>query len=52
LLPETVATPLLKVIAVVEPKAVAVPLLFVTVGAVTGLVEELAPENVRFLDPV
>jgi hypothetical protein len=47
-----VATPLLKVIAVVEPKAVAAPLLFVTVGTVTGLVEELAPENVRFFDPV
>ena len=40
------------VIAVVDPKAVAVPVLLDTVGAVTGLVEELAPEKVRFFEPV
>ena len=49
--PETVATPLLKLIAVAEPKAIAVPVLFITVGAVTGSVELLAPEKVRFLVP-
>ena len=52
MLPEVVATPLPNVIAVVDPKAIATPLLFVTVGAVTGLVDEFAPENVRFLEPV
>ena len=49
--PETVATPLVKLIVVDEPKAIAVPVLFFTVGAVTGLAELLAPEKVRFLAP-
>ncbi len=45
-------TPLVKVIAVVEPSEIAVAALLVTVGAVTGLVELLAPLKVRFFAPV
>jgi hypothetical protein len=52
LLPETVATPLVKVIAVAVPKFTAVPELFVTVGWVTGLGEADAPEKVSDLLPV
>ena len=49
---DTVATPLLlKVIVVGEPKGIGVPLLSVTVGAVTGLAELLAPEKIRLLGP-
>jgi len=47
-----VATPLLKVIAVGKPNATAVPLLSLTVGAVTGLAELPAPEKIRLLDPM
>ncbi len=42
----------MKVTAVVEPKLITVAALFVTVGAVAGLVELLAPLKVRFLAPV
>src|SRR6266849_5360007 len=42
--PAVLETPAVKVLVVVEPKLVAVGVLFVTVGAVTGLVELLAPE--------
>jgi predicted naringenin-chalcone synthase len=52
LLPLTVATPLVNVIAVGVPNAVATPELFVTVGDVTGSVEEFAPEKVSVLLPV
>ena len=52
LLPVTVATPLLNVIVVAVPKVVAAPVVFVTVGAVTGLVDGLAPEKVRLLSPL
>jgi hypothetical protein len=46
-----VATPEVKVIAVVEPKAIAVPELLTTVGAVLpGLAE--APEKTRLWEPV
>jgi hypothetical protein len=48
--PDTVATPLVKLIAVAVPKAVAVPELFVTVGENEPI--ELAPPNVRLWDPV
>ena len=41
----------MKVIAVTEPNAIAAAALFVTVGAVTGLVELLAPLKVRFFAP-
>ena len=47
--PDTVATPLVKVIAVVEPNAIAVPELFVTVGLFAPI--EPAPLKVRFLLP-
>ncbi len=47
-----VETPLVKVIAVVEPNEIAAAALLVTVGAVTGLVELLAPLKVRFFAPV
>ncbi len=50
--PPVVETPLVKVTAVVEPKSIAVAALLVTVGAVTGLVELLAPLKVRFFAPV
>ena len=50
--PDTVAVPALNVIDVAPPNAMALPVLFVTVGAVTGDVEELAPENVRDFAPV
>jgi hypothetical protein len=49
---DTVATPFVKVIAVTDPNATAVPVLFRTVGAVMGFVEEFAPENVSDLGPV
>ncbi len=39
-----VLTPLVKVLVVVDPKFVAVGVLSVTVGWVTGLVELFAPE--------
>src|SRR5258706_3665 len=42
-------TPPVKVTAVVEPKLIADAALFVTVGAVIGLVELLAPLQVRIL---
>src|SRR2546427_511302 len=42
--PVVLETPAVKVFVVVEPKFVAVGVLLVTVGAVTGLVELLAPE--------
>src|SRR5947208_8218545 len=45
--PETLARPLLKVIVVAVPKFTAVPVLLVTVGLVTGLVDAFAPEKVR-----
>jgi hypothetical protein len=48
--PDTVATPLVKVIAVVDPKVMAVPELLVTVGAKDPIV--LAPAKVRFFDPM
>lgn len=48
--PDTAATPLVKVIAVVEPNAIAVPELFVTVGLFEPI--ELAPLKVRLLLPV
>ena len=46
------ATPLVNVTAVVEPKFVAAAELLVTVGGVTGLVELEAPLKVRFFAPV
>ncbi len=46
------ATPLVNVTAVVEPKFVAAAELLVTVGGVTGLVELLAPLKVRFFAPL
>ena len=49
--PVTVATPLVKVMAVDEAKLVAVPVALVTVGLVLlGLA--LAPPKVRLCDPV
>ena len=42
----------MNVTAVVVPKLIAAAALFVTVGAVTGLVELEAPLKVRFLAPV
>ena len=42
--PAVLETPAVKVLVVVLPKFVAEAPLFVTVGAVTGLVELLAPE--------
>ena len=48
---ETVATPLEKVIAEVDPKSIAAPDEFVTVGDVPPDVA-LAPENTRFFEPV
>ena len=47
--PDTLATPFVKVIAVVEPNAIAVPELFVTVGLLAPI--ELAPLKVRLLPP-
>jgi hypothetical protein len=49
--PPTDDTPLVNVIAVALPKAVAVPELFVTVGTLPPG-ELLAPEKVRLLLPV
>ena len=49
--PDTLATPLEKLIVVVPPKLIADPKEFVTVGCVPlGLA--LAPPNVRLFDPV
>ena len=48
--PDTVAWPLVKVMAVVEPKLVAVPEALVTVGVKEPMA--LAPPKVRFFDPV
>ncbi len=45
-------TPLVNVTAVDEPKAIADAALFVTVGAVAGLVELEAPLKVRLCAPV
>ena len=50
--PPVVDTPLVKVIAVEEPNAIAAAALLVTVGAVTGLLELLAPLKVRLWAPV
>ena len=50
--PLTVAIPAVNVINVAVPNVMAAPLLLVTVGAVTGDVEELAPENVSVFGPV
>ena len=50
--PLVLETPAVKVFVVVEPKLVAAAALLVTVGAVTGLLDELAPEKVRFFEPV
>jgi hypothetical protein len=50
--PDTVATPLLKLIAVADPNGTAVPLLFLTVGTVTGLAELPAPEKIKLLIPL
>ncbi|CAM4273759.1 hypothetical protein AQBE111736_08785 [Aquirufa beregesia] len=47
-----VATPDAKLSAVVEPKAISAAELFAAVGAVTGAVELVAPEYVKFLAPV
>ena len=47
-----VLTPLVKVIVVEEPNAIAAAALFVTVGAVTGFVELEAPLKVRLCAPV
>src|SRR5579872_3170218 len=47
----TVATPLVNVIAVVDPKLMAVPELLTTVGWV-ALGELAAPAKVRFFEPV
>jgi hypothetical protein len=47
--PDTVDTPLVKVMAVVDPKLTAVPELLVTVGVFDPIV--LAPLKVRFFDP-
>jgi hypothetical protein len=49
--PLVVATPLTKVIDVPVPKFTARPELLVTVGAVTGSLEEFAPENVSVFAP-
>src|SRR5581483_42399 len=48
--PDTVATPLAKVMAVADPKLMAVPELLVTLGLFDPMV--LAPPKVRFFDPV
>ena len=49
---EVLATPLVKVMAVEEPKDIAELTLLTTVGAVTGFVLEFAPEKVKLLAPV
>jgi hypothetical protein len=48
---ETVAMPPEKEMAVADPKSIAVPLLFFTVGEVTGFDDEFAPLKVRLLEP-
>ena len=48
---ETVAMPLLKAMVVAVPKATAVPVLSVTVGAVEGFTDEEAPVKVTLLSP-
>ena len=45
-------TPAVNVIVVAVPKAIAVPVLVVAVGCVTGAVEALAPEKVIWCAPV
>jgi hypothetical protein len=52
MLAPTELTPLAKVTVVAVPKLRAVPVLSVTVGAVTGLAEGLAPENVSTSSPL
>ena len=47
-----VAAPLAKLMTAPVPKSTAAPFLSLTVGAVTGLVDELAPAKVRVLSPV
>ena len=47
---DTVATPLEKVMAVVEPKTIAVPEALVTVGLFELM--DVAPPKVRLLEPV
>ncbi|CAM3850948.1 hypothetical protein AQAU111925_09265 [Aquirufa aurantiipilula] len=47
-----VATPDVKVSAVVEPKSISTAELFCAVGPVTGPGELLAPEKVKLLAPV
>ena len=49
--PAVLETPAVNVLVVAVPKFVAAAALFVTVGRVTGLVELLAPEKVRFFEP-
>ncbi len=48
--PETVATPLAKVMVVAVPKLTCAPVLSVTVGLLEPI--EAAPEKVRLLSPV
>ena len=50
--PVVLATPLVNVSAVSEPKLIALLELFVTVGVVAGLLEALAPEKVMLWLPV
>ena len=47
-----VTVPDANVKAVAVPKAISVAELLVTLGVVTGAVELVAPENVKFLEPV
>ena len=47
-----VTAPDANVKAVVVPKAMSVAELLVTLGVVTGELELVAPENVKFLEPV
>jgi hypothetical protein len=49
--PLTVATPFTKLIDVALPNAMLDPALFETVGAVTGIGDGSAPENVRLFVP-
>jgi len=51
LVPPALLTPAVKVTVVGVPKATAAGVLLVTVGAVAGLVELLAPLKVRLLSP-
>ncbi|CAM3492718.1 hypothetical protein AQEC111735_12115 [Aquirufa ecclesiirivi] len=47
-----VTVPEAKVKAVVEPNAISAAAVLVTLGVVTGAVELVAPEKVKFLEPV